>query len=265
MSVEALKRVDNGVTFESVARLVCSRVGWPWDNLTQRQWELVRTEVGAALRVAWEAFWWSDLMQTERVTLRPDYATGTYAAAAEVYHLDSDDYYTALQASTSQAPATLVGTVWVTNYAYWARLSEPESVDEGDWESGRIYAAGKRVVWHRSVYVCIQAHTASGAILPSNVLYWGVLAPFDYTVPYAQTGRTVIGRVRQVTAEDPRVNPEARRFEFSPTADGIAFANLDVTRPWVTYRVRCPELDGEAFDSGTVYTAEAAGRAVWGL
>jgi len=259
--------IRNAASFDDVARLACSRIGWDYDTVTVEQWRLLRSEISAALKWAWERFWWEDVMHLAQVQLRPSWsASEEYAIGDEVYHEDSDAYYTAIWASENQAPASLGDDdEWATNLRYWARADEPDDVDQGEWEPDTDYEVGDRVSWAGKTRVCWNAHTSSTSILPTNANYWTELEPFDWTVPWAQSGRPVIGRVKAVTSVDPRSDPTTPELESTIESNGIRFTDLDTSRPWVRYRVRCPGLYGEPWDSTASYSAETSERAVWGL
>lgn len=258
--------IANATTYDEVARAVANKLSWDYDNLTDQEWNLIRTEISAAFEWAARAYWFEDLMAVERVQLKASWSAATaYAVNQWVYHAPSDDYYQCLQAHTNSEPATFDGTEWDTNVTYWARLWEEESYDAGTWTSGAAYTLGQRVYWNGDPYACIQAHTSSSVLLPTSTAYWTALDEFDYTLPYAWPGRPVIGRVRKITTLDPRANPYAAAFEFVPTADGIRIEGLTVGRPWVWYRVRTPELTGEDYSATASYTAESDAKAVWGL
>ena len=259
--------ISNAASFETVARLACGRIGWDYDSLTTEQWRLLRSEISAALKWAWERYWWEDVMHLERVQLRPSWdQEQEYGIGDEVYHEDSDAYYTAIWPSEGQAPASLGSDgKWATNLRYWARVDETEEVDQGTWALDTDYEVGDRVSWGGATKVCWNAHTSSTSILPSNANYWTELEEFDWTVPWAQAGRPVIGRVKAVTGVDPRAEPNTPELETTLEAGGVRFTDLDTNRPWVRYRVRCPLLDGEPWDASASYSVESAERAVWGL
>lgn len=250
-----------------MARSAANRAGWIFEELHQQnQWRVLRTEINTALRWAWREWWHSDVMRVNQLTLRADWsAATTYAAGDEVYHGDSDAYYVALQASTNEAPASLSGTTWLTNYTYWARQTEePASVDQGDWSLSRAYVVGNRVTYHDTDYACIQAHTSSASILPTNTSYWAAVPDFDWTEPYYRSGRPVIGRVARAATLNPRLYPGACRIEFDHAEDGIRFLNSPVTRPWIEYRIECPQLTGDEWGATTAYTEESDNKAVYG-
>lgn len=259
--------MQDGVTFEAVARVVCSRLGWPWAQLTAVQWEQLRTEVDDALRRAWEAYWWEGLMVEAQVALRATWSPALKLEAGEwCFHEESEDYYCSLRGGLSlTAPSSLVDGVWVTDVVNWARLHEVDLAASGAWGGGSEYAVGVRCVWGGRVYACVEAHTA-GTSLTADAAYWLPVPEFDYVLPYVMPGRPVIGRVRGVAAERGVNAPDGKQFEFKPVAEGIRIYGLDrtVPRPWVTYRVRCPQLDGREYDEGA-YPVEEPGRAVWGL
>jgi hypothetical protein len=266
--------IANAATFDTVARLVSSRLGWPYDTpsatrLTTGQWNLLRAEISSALKWAWESYWFEDIMHTCRVQLRADWsATTSYTAGEQVFYAPADAYYIALTDSTAETPATFDDPNWDTNNAFWARVDEPETVSLGSWQSAIAYTVGQRVTWNSTLYQCHTAHTSSGSLLPSNTNYWGEVPDFEAYITYAGLdaageSRPVIGRMRAVSACDPRSNSSPGEFEFEPSPLGIRIYNLTVTRPWIQYRVRCPQLTGNTWASGS-YTPELSQQAVWG-
>ena len=264
--------IANPVSFESVARLVCSRVGWTYDDLTTVGWKQVRTEISAALNWIWNTYWFEDLMVTERVTLRPVWQPlAIYTPGDEVYHSESDAYYTATRGGSGVVPATL-GTdgVWMVVESYWAK-QRATNYSEADWaaraelwELDVVYAAGDRVLWNGEEYGCISSHQSNVGLMPDSLPNWSLIPAWRDVIPWFSADRATIGRMRSVSVWNPDRCQEPLRFEFAPQSDGILIQNLTVTRPWVSYRVRCPELNGDVWSTAAGYAAEPDRKAVWG-
>lgn len=76
----------------------------------------IRALIEGRLRMAWHHYWWPETMRVEERAYRDDYATGTtYAEGDEVYYPTNGKYYTALGATTGNAP---------TDATYWAELTD---------------------------------------------------------------------------------------------------------------------------------------------
>lgn len=243
-------------TYDELAREVCNRVGWTFEDLTDEQWEAVRSAINGALPKVWNACWHPDTMRTERVTLRNTWSASTdYEEGDEVYHPGSNAYYICALAHDGQAPATFDGEEWTTDYARWIRVDESaEDIDQGEWTDATAYALGERVTFNDATYQCIQAHTSSTSLLPVDGGVWFEVAAFDFTVPAYASGRAVIGRVRTAAVLHPGQNPGAARLEFEPMEIGFRFTVPPVARPWVEYRMRCPQLTGADWSATATYT-----------
>lgn len=245
-------------TYESVLRKVLQLLGEPLADVTgdtdgpePERWRQVRDNVSERLEEWWKAWWWPDLMRTERRPLREPHVTGrTYATASEVWHEPSGKYYHAIR-STNSAPATYDGAEWDTTVAYWAE-SKP-TYSAANYLSTTAYVAGDQVYYPETAR-WYQCHTASTGHAPTDADYWGALIEFIPRLPRVMTGYTTIGDVRAMYATDPRRNGNAERAEFEAVADGFAILDPNMTRPWVVYRVRAPRLVGEAFDPAASYT-----------
>lgn len=261
----------HAVPYDDIVRGVLNRVGWPASNLTTDQSILIRDATARALKTCWESYWWSVLMVTERRQLRYSWdADETYLALEEVYHLDSNAYYVALRANLDATPPATFNTtdnVWETNDTHWARQwpDNPDVSEEApeSWDSDEAYAVGDRVVWNNETYQCWSATTAG--IQPDNASFWGLVKQFDYVLPLTMLGYRAIGRVRTVQNCNPATSPYDTELEFEEQADGVRLFGITNPKPWITYRIRCPILNGSVFDEGDAYSAETENRAVFGL
>lgn len=261
----------HAVTYDDIVRGVLTRMGWPHSNLTTDQSTLARDSIARALKTCWNSYWWSVLMVTERRQFRYDWDSDeNYVALDEVYHPDSNAYYVALRAVLdSTAPATFNTTTnaWETNNTHWARQwpdnpdVSPESVDS--WDSDTSYEVGDRVTWNNATYQCWEA--AGAGIQPDNISFWGLVKLFDFVLPLTMLGYKAIGRVRVSQNDNPSCNPYEPEQEFEEHGDGVRLFNVTNPRPWITYRIRCPILNGELYDENSDYTQEREDRAVFGL
>ena len=244
-------------TYDELAREVCNRIGWTFEDLTDEQWEAVRSAVNGALPKVWNACWHPDTMRTERVTLRNAYdAIEAYAAGDEVYYAGPDAYFICTLAHTGQVPATFDGEEWTTDYARWLRVDEDLSdLDAGSWTDATAYVLGDRVTFNGDTYQCVTAHTSSTVLLPVDSAVWYLVPEFDYTIQAYGSGRATIGRVRTAAVLHPGQNPGATRLEYEPMESGIRFTVPPVPRPWLEYRMRCPQLTGADWSASATYSA----------
>ena len=243
-------------TYDELAREVCNRVGWTFEDLTDEQWAAVRSAVNGALPKVWNACWHPDTMRTERMTLRDAWGAGEdYVIGDEVYYAGPDAYFMCALAHTGSAPATFDGQEWTTDYARWIRVDEPASdIDQGSWTDATAYTLGQRITFNGDTYQCLVAHTSSTSLLPVDSAVWGLVNEFDYTVQAYGNGRATIGRVRTAAVLHPGQNPGATRLDFEPMDSGIRFVVPPVPRPWLEYRMRCPQLTGAEWDAATSYS-----------
>ena len=205
---------------------------------------------------------WADLCPTEMRLYRPEYAAATaYAAptvtsATEVFFQAAQKYYQALRATTGNAPATLSGSDYVVNAAYWAECQTGYS--GADWATATAYTVGVQVrnPADGRYYACHTAHTSAGATLDATK--FGVLTPFAAYVALDQVGKTAIGEVIRITASDPDVvpqNPGVIRHTLRRQGIVPLMTNPPV-RVWVQFRLRKPVFTSVAWTTGA-YAAGA--------
>lgn len=260
----------HAVSYDDVVRGVCSRLGWPNTPLTSDQSVLIRDAIARSLKTCWNSYWWSVLMVTERRLFRYAWDTDeTYTALDEVYHTDSNAYYIALRLTTADAPATYNSTtgVWDTDTSHWARQwpDNPDVAAESpeSWEADDAYDAGDQVIWNNEIYQCFATTTAG--IQPDNASFWGLVKPFDFVLPLTMLGFRAIGRVRAVQNCNPASDPYDSEQEFEEQADGVRLFGVTNPRPWITYRIRAPILNGSVYSATTAYGPETEDRAIYGL
>lgn len=68
------------------------------DGISVEDATLSEPKINLFVRLAWEHYWWPDLMLVEKRTLRPAWAFGAYTAGTEVYYTTGEcgEYYQAL-------------------------------------------------------------------------------------------------------------------------------------------------------------------------
>ena len=213
--------------------------------------------VNRVLRRGWEWTWWPDLMRCEERRFRATYASGTaYAAptattASEVYFPATRKYYQALVATTGNAPATLSGTTYTTQAAYWAECAT--SYSAVDWADATVYAVGdqRRNPDDDRIYQCHTAHTSSGSLDSTK---FGILTPFLPYVGWEQTGETALGTIREVWAENPRTYANrARPLRWEPDHLGVRCIELALPdRVFIEFRRRCPVWSGATWSAGVL-------------
>ena len=210
-------------------------------------------------REAIEYDYWPELTPCEERQYRSPWASGTTysaptaSAAVEVFYPASGGYYQALRASTGQAPATLSGSAWVVNTAYWAEVAAAYAGD--DWATGAVYAVAD-VVRNPSdgrYYACHTAHTAGGTF---DATKFGILTPWRPYVALDQASRTAIGEVLHLFRRDPRVyRGRGGLVLFTVGAEGIVPAEGAPASVWIEFRVRPPRFTSTAYSSSTAYVA----------
>lgn len=252
----------NSCSYFSVEQRVLALCGLPPRVVNFGASELLASDVATInkyinrrLRQAWTFWWWPELMRSEQRAYRLAYASGTaYVVTNEVYFPATQKYYQALRSTTGNAPATLSGSTWSTNSAYWAECAE--SYSGSDWADGTAYAVGDVVRSYDDglYYSCHTAHTASSSIDASK---FGQLTVFQSYVSYTQTGFTELGAVRGMYWDDPHLVgfDRARRIDWHLTNNGPQTLNEAPARPWVAYRLRPYEYIGSDFSASATYAS----------
>lgn len=121
-------------SYQSVENRVLSLAGIKPADRTAEMRVLLNGYINTAMKLAWEFYWWPELMRSELRYYRDPYAAGTtYAAEDQVYYSTTGLYYTALQATTGNAP---------TNTTYWEVATELDAYIEleqtGQTEIGEV-------------------------------------------------------------------------------------------------------------------------------
>lgn len=240
------------MTFQSVLQGVAAKLGMdPLRDLNAARAAALTEYLNTRLGEGWKFEFWPEWTVSEPRYYRDGYSAALNVAVTdERVFLADGNYYQALvaQAPAAQAPATLNGSVYVENSAYWALSARTYA--GLDWATGRVLAVGDKVrnPADARYYQCIAAHTA-GATFDGTK--FGILTPFQKYVAYEQTGQTAIDEVQGVSRNDPRVWPRRPgNLLFAPNANGIEL--LDPNAPaqvWVTFRLRPPEFTSVLYSS----------------
>jgi hypothetical protein len=258
------------VPYDTVMRRTLSRLGEDYDGVAGQgttgpdgqRWRDVRDAVAESLERWWLCAWWPSICRTEQRPLRAHYSPASaYEAGTEVFYQPTCSYYHAVRTTAGAAPATYADGEWTTNFAYWAKSARLYSA--ADYSDTTAYVAGDQVFYPLTAK-WYQCHTAATGELPTDTDFWGELVEFIPTLPRTMAGYNAIGHVRSITHHDPRRFIETPRVDFNEVDTGWQVHEW-VNHPWVTYRLRCPRLEGLAYDATATYTPEATEDASWSL
>lgn len=223
--------------------------GLDWENLSTANAATLQRYLSENLDDAQSAAWWPDLMRIENRAYRLawDSTSASYVAGDEVWYDLSRKYYRALRAvPAGTAPCDSNGD---ETSAYWAECQTTYIANE--YAATTDYSVGDQV-YYPTTDTVYQCHTASTGNLPTDTNYWGALEAFKRTLPYDQTGETVIGEVARVMQSDPRVKPFAPEEDFFLNSDGVNVPFCQ-NKIWIEFRVQSPALTGLAFDATATY------------
>lgn len=249
------------VTFQSVLYGVATAHGMdPARDLNPARTASFAEYINQRVLEGWKWEFWPEWTVSEQRAFRASYdATEPVAATDERFLPGAQNYYQALQASTGQAPATLTGTLWVENSAYWAICAQ--SYSGNDWATGTVFTVGLQVrnPDDNRFYQCHTAHTAGATF---DATKFGLLTPFDKYVAYEQTTAagvrlTPIDEVKQVCKRNPRVFP-ANPFPiaFRPSDAGIQFMADAPAQVWIEFRKRPPVFTSTRHSLTTTYALD---------
>jgi hypothetical protein len=167
-------------TYKSVIDGVAAYMG-EGHGLAAEEETLARIKFGQFLRLAWELYWWPELMLIEQRTFRPSYdPTLAYMETDEAFYAGDGNYYQALRATQGNAPALPQGSGWAPNYSYW--FPSQGSYSGPDYCAGNFVAG--QVVRNPDdgfFYACHTAHTGDVTADWSN---FGVLTRFVRSLEY---------------------------------------------------------------------------------
>lgn len=236
--------------FEDVLREAAAEVTTlDADNLDATEFATIRRFAKKRLEWCWQYHFWPDLGRVEQRFYRAAWNSGTaYSATNEVYYQPTQKYYQALQASTNQAPADSAGD---TNLDYWEECARSYAADT--YSASGSYVQADRVSYGDNVYQLYVAGPVSG-VLPTDTTKWAVLTPFDQYVSYTQTGETEIGVVMAAWDSNPRTSTRGNELNWFLSENGVQVSS-PIAFAWVEYRLRCPKLSGDTFDSTATYAS----------
>lgn len=245
------------VDYSEVLQLTAELAGFTYAELPSELALRLRGHISRRFRAMWETEYWPELTRVQQRRYRANYGSGTaYSAptttsSTEVFYPATQAYYQVLRSSTGNAPATLSGSTYSTNTAYW--YAAQASYTGRDWAASTAYTVGTvvRNPADSRYYACHTAHT-SGASLDSTK--FGVLTPFDKYISYTQTGETAIGEVRDVYSADPKVNRSFAVANWTLSSNGVQVPDGPAT-VWVEFRTRFVPLTGADYSSTATYAA----------
>lgn len=262
------------VSFQSVIESVAVLAGEDPTALNSVDLALIRRSIADRLeKWAWPAWPWPKITHCEKRRFRATYAAGTtYAAptatsASEVWFPATRQYYQALRATTGNAPATVSGTTWTTNAAYWAVCGGP--YNGSDWADATAYAVGATVrnTDDNRFYQCHTAHTSSGSF---DATKFGILTDFDPYVAKVQSWETnEMGDVLGTYLDNPNAVQKPRIIlnridtlgvHLLPTPTLCWGDHGELLVPgevWVKFRQPPPCLRGADYSASATYTAGA--------
>jgi len=257
-----MRRVD----FIDLARGVMSVAGYNEAQFQTVHFRQLRPLFANRLASAWERTLWPELMRVERRQFRAPWAAATaYTAGDELFHIRSQTYVQALQASTGQEPYNAAGTL---NAAYWHPCQPSYSGD--DWSATPAYEVG-RVVRYTVDDEFYALHTSAAAgTVPTDDTKWGQLTPFVRNLDRAQAWEpNALGDVTEIWDRDPDSHVDARTVDYKVGDDtvyvggtrrhggagnhGLVSHGVHPLRPWVEWRLPVPILKGDVFSGAADY------------
>lgn len=238
------------------------------DDIGTAELALFRGFHDRRLQSAWEIEAWPDVCRTQKRYFRPrwdsteSYGATTADAPVERFDIVTGQYFQSIVAANLNHAPTVDEE---ENSAYWALCRSAYSGD--DWAENTDYAVGdiRRNPEDNEFYQCHTAHTSSSSF---DATKFGVLVPFVRRIEFEQveddgTAHTVIGEFLVATDKDPRVTTRSQpELAFTLDDEGAVFTTSSLAFVWLKFRIRRPELTGDAWDAEEVYTS---GRQVYYL
>lgn len=199
------------VTFKSVLHGSARLLGLNPDRLDTIKAAQLAEYLNQHVRFGWQWDWWPEWTLLEERFYRAAWLSGTTygaptaTATEEVFYFPALKYYQSLVAGNlGNVPATLSGTEYVENSAFWAECAA--QYDTTPWTANTAFIVGDQRVNpdNGRAYQCHTAHT-SGATFDTTK--FGILTSFNRYIAYEQSGATVVSMVKDAYQRDPRVFP----------------------------------------------------------
>jgi hypothetical protein len=255
-----MQRINASVILDDAYRLI----GWDAAKLEARSVADARAAFSLALQEVWEAWWWSEVMETQRVQFAPRWLSTSFAGdqSTVFYSPETDAYYLYLLRASNQPPVDAAGATQ-TQY-YWSKWDE--RLNPAPWDTAREsaagYAVGDQVSWNAVNY---QRGPLTGIEEPGTVAVgffpipkwlpipdWSPVTPWTDGAGVLQGPR---GPVRSVSRLDSRTTANVEGYHFEDTGAGTRIYGLRAGRPWITSRRVTPVVTGDPFDALVTYTA----------
>lgn len=222
-------------------------------GLSADEERVMRVQIDQEMKRLWPMARWPDLVRVERREYRAAYnALTAYTAGTEVFYIATQKYYVALTATTGNAPATDSGSGYETNTTYWAESATEYSAD--DYSATADYVRGDRV-YDPDTDAFYQLHAASSTgNAPTDTTKWGELVVFDPYISPTQTGKTAIGEFLDAWPLNPRNTTRQQPLNTVISENGLQVLGDYPARPWVEFKIVCPDLTGEVLDEADGYS-----------
>lgn len=227
------------------------------DELSPSEFRDLRLFHGDRLQRIWEMRNWPEICPTEKRYFRDLYtAAETVQQGTERFYTGSQLYYQMLRTGgvSGQAPATFDGSAWNTNLAYWADCETEHTAD--DYDATATYVQGDKARNPDTGLIHQLFAVTSTGNAPTDTTKWGVLVDFDRYVAYAQTDETAFDQAFGAFDRDPENDGRAKPLKCFLSTAGAQVLNA-VAFCWLSFRLRVPDLSGEAYDNTLVYAAGA--------
>lgn len=120
-------------SYQSVENRVLSLAGIKPADRSDEMRVLLNGYINTAVKLAWEFYWWPELMRSELRYYRDPYdAAEAYEADDQVYYATTGLYYTCLLASTNNVPTNT--TYWepATELDAYIELEQPDETEIGE-------------------------------------------------------------------------------------------------------------------------------------
>jgi hypothetical protein len=238
------------VDFQRILESAAGFAGLDRDFLDAEEFADLRNYAHHRLRYAWGFREWDDLERTEeRIFCNVEWTTtATYLKGVVVFHRADGFYYVAVR------NVAIAGIEPGSDLTRWGQIAESYD-DVLDYDAATTYAPGDRARDPNTGTVYQSAFTQTGIDF-SDLTGWGALPLFDRYVAYEQTSETALGDILGVYETDPKRFANARRVDFNTSENGVQVWE-DLPFVWINYRLRIPELKGDAWDATATYAVGA--------